>query len=316
MRISFYFLLFCCSQLSYSADYTRAEYIDRFQEVAISEMKLYGIPASITLAQGLLESNNGNSMLATKANNHFGIKCHSNWEGKRIYKDDDAKNECFRVYSSAWESFRDHSKFLQSNRYQFLYEFKSTDYKSWARGLKKAGYATDPKYPDLLIKIIEDNELHQYDDPKFQKKIIRDEEAETQEPEIVQEIKEPKKATAGLPRANEVVVRERLSPNRVRYILSPHHVSAAVLAHQLNIGLWQVKAYNDVQRDHEFEKGEIIYLQPKRRKSVLKTYTVKEGDTPWSISQQEAIKLKKLLKYNGLEKGASLEKGQSLKMQP
>ena len=157
MRISFYFLLFCCSQLSYSADYTRAEYIDRFQEVAISEMKLYGIPASITLAQGLLESNNGNSMLATKANNHFGIKCHSNWEGKRIYKDDDAKNECFRVYSSAWESFRDHSKFLQSNRYQFLYEFKSTDYKSWARGLKKAGYATDPKYPDLLIKIIEDN---------------------------------------------------------------------------------------------------------------------------------------------------------------
>src|SRR5690606_3896602 len=119
---------------------------------------------SITLAQGMLESGNGNSKLAKEDNNHFGIKCHSDWNGKKFYQDDDAKDECFRVYKNPEESFIDHSDFLVNrSRYAFLFELKPTDYKAWAKGLKEAGYATNPKYPELLIKIIEDNNLQQYD---------------------------------------------------------------------------------------------------------------------------------------------------------
>lgn len=303
-----FLLLFFLKPAFADGQQSRAEYIQRFHEVAVEEMKLYGIPASITLAQGLLESNNGNSMLATKANNHFGIKCHSDWEGKRIYKDDDAKNECFRVYKSAWESFRDHSKFLQSKRYKFLYEYKSTDYKSWAKGLKKAGYATNPKYPDLLIRIIEENKLFEYDDPKF--KGARKEEIVEAKKDKPAEVK---KITRRVP-SNELVLRERYSTNRVRYILSPHDVHASRLARQLRMGLWQIRKYNDVASDHLFKKGDVIYLQPKRNKGSLDTYKVRAGDTAWSISQDEAVKLKRIQKLNGLSEDEVLEEGRVLRM--
>ena len=134
-----------------------------YREDAIREMERNSIPASITLAQGILESGDGNSPLARYANNHFGIKCHSDWTGKTFIQDDDKKNECFRKYKDPYESYKDHSDFLKKNRYAFLFELKITDYKGWAHGLKKAGYATNPKYPHLLIKIIEENNLAQYD---------------------------------------------------------------------------------------------------------------------------------------------------------
>jgi flagellum-specific peptidoglycan hydrolase FlgJ len=137
---------------------TRAQYIAQWKDVAIDQMEKYGIPASITLAQAILESGDGNSELARGANNHFGIKCHG-WEGKKVYHDDDRRNECFRKYKNAHESFKDHSLFLQRSRYQFLFDYNITDYKSWAKGLKKAGYATNPKYPALLIRLIEENRL-------------------------------------------------------------------------------------------------------------------------------------------------------------
>ena len=147
------------------------QYIDQFAHIAQQEMRSYGIPASITLAQGLLESGMGYGRLAIEGNNHFGIKCHKEWNGKRIYHDDDKKGECFRVYKNPVISYRDHSLFLRErNRYEFLFDFKTDDYKSWAKGLKKAGYATDPKYPDKLISLIERFNLTRFDNKKQKQK--------------------------------------------------------------------------------------------------------------------------------------------------
>jgi len=154
------------------ATYTTLAYIDAFKGVAIEEMNAYGIPASITLAQGIIESGSGNSSLAKYANNHFGIKCTSDWKGKAYYKDDDQNNDCFRVYKDARESFKDHSTFLKRKRYSFLFELDKNDYKNWAQGLKTAGYATNPKYPEMLINVIEKYSLNQYDQSETEKEKI------------------------------------------------------------------------------------------------------------------------------------------------
>ncbi len=155
--------------------YTTLSYIDAFKDAAISQMNSSGIPASIILAQGILESGNGNSSLAKYANNHFGIKCTSEWKGKGYYKDDDKANDCFRVYKDARESYRDHSEFLKRKRYSFLFELDKNDYRNWAYGLKQAGYATNPKYPDLLINLITKYKLYQYDSPETEReKILRE----------------------------------------------------------------------------------------------------------------------------------------------
>lgn len=143
--------------------YTTLSYIDRFKNTSIEEMNRYGIPASITLAQAILESGTGKSDLAKYANNHFGIKCTKDWKGKGYYKDDDAKDECFRVYNNPEESFKDHSQFLKRKRYANLFELDKNDYEGWAKGLKDAGYATNPRYPQLLIGLIEKYNLNQYD---------------------------------------------------------------------------------------------------------------------------------------------------------
>ena len=161
--------------------YTSLQYIERFKAIAIQEMNLYGIPASITLAQGLYESGSGNSELAKNANNHFGIKCTSDWKGKSYYKDDDNKNDCFRVYDRPEDSFRDHSNFLKRKNYAHLFELDKNDYQGWAYGLKSAGYATNPKYPQLLIGIIQKYNLDQYDRPEGEvQKIKREDRVLTQ----------------------------------------------------------------------------------------------------------------------------------------
>ena len=161
--------------------YNTLSYIDEFKAVAIEEMNASGIPASITLAQGILESGSGNSDLAKYANNHFGIKCTSDWRGKNYYRDDDQKNDCFRVYKDARESFKDHSEFLKRKRYSFLFQLDKNDYKSWAQGLKTAGYATNPKYPDMLISVIEKYKLDQYDQSETEKqKLAREDRVFTQ----------------------------------------------------------------------------------------------------------------------------------------
>lgn len=147
-------------------NYTTLQYIDRFKAIAIQEMNTNGIPASITLAQGIFESGSGNGELARVANNHFGIKCTSDYTGRSYYKDDDQHNDCFRVYTNPEDSYRDHSAFLKRKRYAHLFELDKNDYRGWAQGLKDAGYATNPAYPQLLIGVIEKYNLHQYDQPE------------------------------------------------------------------------------------------------------------------------------------------------------
>ena len=188
--------------LGQSKSNSTQDYINTYTKIAIEQEKQYGIPACITLAQGILESGSGRSRLATEANNHFGIKCHNDWKGKKIYKDDDKKNECFRVYDNAEQSYIDHSLFLVGKkRYADLFKLKITDYKGWAKGLKQAGYATNPKYPQLLIDIIELYDLanisqtYQEEDLQEESKeiISQNKEKNPQSKKIKQEKKEKKK---------------------------------------------------------------------------------------------------------------------------
>ena len=186
--------------------YTTLSYIDSFKGVAIEQMNASGIPASIILAQGILESGNGNSSLAKYANNHFGIKCTSEWKGKGYFKDDDARNDCFRVYKDARESYRDHSEFLKRKRYSFLFELDKNDYKNWAYGLKQAGYATNPKYPELLINLINRYKLNQYDQPETEKeKILREDRVFTEINKNIPKEKE-KFAPVETPVSNQIIV--------------------------------------------------------------------------------------------------------------
>jgi len=272
----------------------RREYIEMYKEEAIKEMQRSGVPASITLAQGILESGDGNSLLARKANNHFGIKCHSDWTGKTFHKDDDAKDECFRKYKTVLDSYRDHSEFLKKKRYAFLFDLEITDYKGWAKGLKKAGYATNPKYPKLLIEIIEQNQLYQYDqikptkNKKGEERVLADSKAKQN--------------------ADRVLTHE----NRIKYILVQSEDSFEKLEHELQMSKWQFYRYNDLEKGSPlFEEG-ILYLQPKRNCAQEDFHIAEEGESMWEISQKYGIKLKKLYKKNRMEKGEEPAAGQKL----
>ncbi len=272
---------------------TRQEYIETYKDLAIKEMLRTGIPASITLAQAILESNNGNSPLAQYANNHFGIKCHTSWDGERFIMDDDEKNECFRKYKSVYESFRDHSEFLANRRrYAFLFEYKTTDYKAWARGLKKAGYATNPKYADLLIYLIEKYELYRYDKLS----------------------KVPPRNIAKDHHAKDVAVQKRENRlvkmhNRIKYIIVKPGDTYFKIAKDFDMSLWQIYKYNDLNENDPLKPGQIIYLQPKRNKAPEKVHIVKKGETMHDISQLYGVKLKKLYKYNHMFIGTEPQPG-------
>lgn len=279
---------------------SQSEYIEKFKDDAIKEMERYGIPASITLAQGILESGNGNSKLARLANNHFGIKCHSDWQGDTYIQDDDHKDECFRKYKDPLESFEDHSEFLRKPRYADLFELKITDYKGWAHGLKKAGYATNPKYPSLLIDIIERNNLVQYDegyDSKNAKKNKPD------SPKIV--------ATAST-KSNTVGHQVRLHQNNIRYFEASAGESIEDIAQEFNMGLWQIYKYNDLDKVDHVPTDGIIYLQPKRSKAKEDFHTLQKGETMWDVSQKYGIKLKHLYKKNRMDVGDEPKEGTKL----
>ena len=268
----------------FSQNLTRKQYITKYSALAVKQMRQYKIPASITLAQGILESNNGNSKLAVKANNHFGIKCHG-WEGKKIFEDDDKKNECFRKYKSPLESFKDHSLFLNKySRYAFLFDYKITDYKSWARGLKKAGYATNKKYPELLIKIIEDNKLNIYDDKDV-------------EIEFISEIRNI-----------------YMHPNRIKYVKVENQDTYMTIAKDLKIKLWQLKKYNDTKETNILPEGTIVFIQPKRKKGKVKVHKYNKNESLISISQFYGVKLKSLKKRNDLILKKGLNNGDKLRL--
>jgi len=300
----FFFSVVLFSQAS-NEKTTPQQYIVQYKDAAIQEMNKSGIPASITLAQGMLESAYGNSKLARTAKNHFGIKCHSDWTGPSVRKDDDAKNECFRKYRNVSESYRDHSKFLTGkSRYAFLFEYKITDYKAWAKGLKKAGYATNPKYPKLLIDLIERYELNRFDSKRGQKKKVK--EAPTQ--------------TTGGEKGNEQQVdqvqiksRIQVSDNFVKYIIVKRGDNLKSIAKECGIRTKRLLKYNE-RRKKKVYLGERIYLQPKKKSSRTKYHKVKRGETLYSISQEFAVTIKSIKKRNRMGTDDTIKKGQKLKL--
>lgn len=283
---SFFTLLFgLAATVALAQKQTPQEYIDKYKDIAIIEMHRSGVPASITLSQGILESNSGNSRLAKFANNHFGIKCKGNWTGNVIYADDDAPDECFRAYDNALASFHDHSDFLRKNwRYHPLFELDPKDYKGWCHGLRKAGYATNPQYGNILIRLIDRYELHQYD---------------------LEEL-----PGTGLP---ELVVGETVNGVPVKTVKEGETVET--IATENDVKDRHIRKWNDLPSDAVIKPGEIVYLKPKRRRGAQEKHTVTKGEDMREISQQYGIKLKQLYKKNRMEQGTEPQEGEVLYMQ-
>ena len=309
------------STISLSATAQRVsveEYIEQFKDIAISEMKRSGVPASITLAQGILESENGNSELVKKSNNHFGIKCKSTWSGESVTHDDDATGECFRAYTSAGESYRDHSDFLRVNkRYGSLFSLDPTDYAGWAKGLKKAGYATNPRYPDLLIKYIEQYDLQQYSLAALNIMPGTD----------IAKIDEPKNilpvdAVSEKPiqsNDNAVVSTDPdniISINNTACIFVKKGTSLLVIAKKNSISLYKLMEFNDMTEEGILSKDQYIYLQKKPKTGDMEFYFVQPGETIYDVAQKTGIQLKYLLEYNNLNTGVKLKANTKLFLQP
>lgn len=256
---------------------SKKEYVAEWKATAIQQMSLYKIPASITLAQGILESGSGNSHLARVGKNHFGIKCHG-WTGKTMYMDDDEKGECFRVYDSAEDSYKDHSEFLTVNkRYNALFELKSDDYKGWAKGLKEAGYATSKTYAEALIGIIEELKLDELD-----KNAIRENGL------VVQNTAE-----------TEVSHLTIYSANKVKYIVAKKGDTFYRISREFDMALWQLYRYNDFGPNKDvLVEGDVVYLQPKKRRTKDKYIKTDSELTPRELSQKYAVKLEPLMRRN------------------
>ena len=250
-------------------------YIKKYRELAVEEMKKYHIPASITLAQGLLESGAGQSTLARKSNNHFGIKCGSDWRGKTVSHDDDARGECFRAYKHPKDSYEDHSKFLAGrSRYASLFKLKITDYKGWARGLKKAGYATNPRYADQLIGIIELYELHKYDEKNYLKWIKKN------------------------PNPHQTYI-----ANDLLYIVVRAGDSWKSISKEFDISQKKLRKYNDLYKGYALQVGDILYLEKKNKKADKEhiVHVLRAGESMYSVSQKYGIRLKNLYKMNKMD---------------
>lgn len=308
------FLTLLCTTAA-AQNQTREQYIQRYKALALEHQDIYGIPASIKMAQGLLESDNGNSRLAIIANNHFGIKCKKEWTGQTLSHDDDAPGECFRKYNSAEESYKDHSEFLdKSQRYQNLFKLDSRDYKGWAYGLKAAGYATNPKYPELLIKIIEDNKLYLLDQGK----------------EIPTTIEKPIEQIAG----SEVAEGDKIdidnyivavhnhkgyaiySNNGSQFVVAAQGDTFESLAKTFGVSANRLLKFNDLPKGSVLKAGDMVYIKTKAKRTAngkLMHY-VKEGETMHSISQKYGIRLRSLSAINRRATNSVLVKGQQIRL--
>jgi LysM repeat protein len=306
-------LLWVCSVTtlySQTIKATAAEYIATYKDAAMVEMQLYKIPASIILAQGVLETNSGNSELAINANNHFGIKCKEEWTGEKYYYDDDAKNECFRKYKSAWDSYRDHSLFLTTrDRYATLFQLEITDYKGWAKGLKQAGYATEPAYAEMLIKIIEENKLYEFDlNINFT---------------VVSVVKD----TSGQAITNhaetadfqDIILSDnsrRIGQiNGVRYIQARAGDNYNAIAEDFGLTAKDIAVYNDLKKDHVPATSEVVYIESKKDDGPVGFHKVTAGETMHGISQHYGIKLQSLYRKNHMKQGTEAAAGQKLYLQ-
>jgi hypothetical protein len=280
-------------------------YVNTYKTLAMAEMRRSGIPAAIILAQGLHESEAGTSELVKKSNNHFGIKCRDDWKGEVVYHDDDSRQECFRSYATAEDSYRDHSDFLRgSQRYAFLFNLEPTDFEGWAYGLKKAGYATNIRYSQILIKLIKDYNLQQYTLIGMGKMRPED--------EVVLGAGMPP-AVAGAntgaapvmaPAVNQPAVVEKTYPegefmiNRTRVVYGRAGVSLLAIANQYEIQLGKLLEFNDLKEEDVLARGQLLFLQRKRRMGAVGSHVVQEGETWYDISQEEGVRLEDILEMN------------------
>jgi len=281
-------------------------YIDNYSQLAVIQQKEYGIPASITLAQGLLESGAGQSYFVKNSNNHFGIKCHE-WTGEKVYHDDDAKGECFRKYDNVIESYRDHSLFLKNKpRYSFLFDYSPTDYEAWAHGLKKAGYATDPSYAYKLISIIENYELHKFDLQKEPKGWKLDEKSSEKESYKYRPIGN---ITA---EGNHIIYKN----NHVRFVVSEQGDTYGSIADELGISEKKIREYNEVDERIVLKAGTQIYIQRKKSKAAkgIEIHVIKSNESMYSISQNYAIRIQKLYDLNEMNYTEVARIGKVLKL--
>ena len=294
---------------------TQEEYIAKYKDLAVSEMYRSGIPASITLAQGLLETESGNSPLVLRSNNHFGIKCKSNWDGPSVSHDDDERDECFRAYASAEESYRDHSDFLKSNtRYSFLFNYDPTNYKDWAHGLKQAGYATNPRYPEMLIRFIETNNLQQFDTAEYLVAFSTNE-VPTRVPADFQPVPQ-----------NEAIHSTTSSPTYLSFSSHVVNGSKAVFVHEgtsllaiatrQKVHLSKLLEMNDLKKDGLLEKAQFIFLEKKAVQGQEAYYTAEAGETLYDIAQKKGVQLKSILDYNHLGESSLIPAGKKIFLKP
>jgi LysM repeat protein len=290
-----------------SSRISREDYIQKYKELAIKQMKQSGIPASIIMAQACFESDNGNSRLAKEANNHFGIKCHSSWTGLTIHHDDDALQECFRKYDNPENSFSDHSDFLRyRDRYAFLFNLQRDDYKGWAEGLKKAGYATNPAYAERLIKITEEYKLYELD---------------YEQPEIAVkspvEIEIEQTVDVNIDNYTFMLGRQEYRRNGTKFVLARDNDSYEAIAVDMNIKVKKLQQYNDVSGSISLKAGDVVYIETKQNSTVdaLPLHIAESGETMWQISQRYGVTLKSLYKYNNMKAGQEPIVGQEIFLQ-
>ncbi len=282
------------------------QYIAMYKDIAIDEMKRSGIPASITLAQGVLETQSGNSWLVQNSNNHFGIKCKNNWTGQTVNYDDDARQECFRKYNSAADSYKDHSDFLRNNpRYSFLFQFQMEDYKSWAYGLKQAGYATSKTYPQQLIKVIEDYNLQQYT-MEGEGRVPRS------APSTVVTKPSTNTGKVNAPAAEKPIPSGVFEINGRKVMYAQAGTALIQLANEKDIKLRNLVKYNDLKNDDPLPKSNYIFLEKKGKSGKNDFHVVKQGETMYDISQAEGIQLRWLRRRNKMKEGEEPAAGQKL----
>lgn len=306
--------IICCyiSTVVFGQSKAAIEYIEKYKDLAVREMKRMGVPAAITLAQGLLETESGNSDLLKKSNNHFGIKCKSSWTGKGVTHDDDAIGECFRTYKDAEESYRDHSNFLRGNeRYGFLFKLPATDYKGWAKGLKQAGYATNPKYPDILIKHIEQFNLQQYSLQGAADMPLVNTDAYQDDVEI------PIKDIIGEADNDALKQYQKLQTiNGIKCVMAAKGTSLLAIATQQNIQLATLLQYNDVVKDGIVDKDQPIFLQKKSKQGNKAFCITKGSETLLDIAQLNGIQLSAVKEMNKNIGEEKLQAGVKIFLQP
>ncbi len=318
------FLLVTAALFLGAAKNPRQAYIDRYYPLAVQEMLRTGVPASITLAQALLESGAGLSPLATQANNHFGMKCHNDWTGEKFYQDDDSADDCFRVYPSVADSYRAHSDFLRNrDRYKSLFNLDPTDYQGWAKGLRRAGYATDPNYATKLITIIEDFELYRYDEMTeeeipFEVLVAASEETKVKEAPAEEPVVVVPPQTQPVGTAETVslsLTREVFTMNDVRYVRAIEGETWASLAADYHFSVKQLLRFNDLDAPIALQPGTVVYLERKKAQAEPgygKYEVERDGMTLWDISQMFGIQLGKLRLYNAFRGSAPLEAGDTV----